>query len=129
MFQQLSQNRDNIQSSKSPIVIQPQHHNHQNPIERQSPLIQQTSSPSPSIQHHISHPEHNSSSNSQSSVVQSLSPAPSSILQPQQISSASIIGPLDGSSGGLGMKIAFEKQPNSRIAQLSQEDIPARRSR
>lgn len=131
LFQQLSQNRDSVQSSKSPIVIQPQHLNHQNPIERQSPLIQQTSSPSPSTTHHISHPEHNSSSNSQSSisVVQSLSPAPQ-ILQPQTISSASIIGPLDGSSGGgLGMKIAFEKQPNSRIAQLSQEDLPARRSR
>lgn len=119
LFQQLSQSRDSV-SRTSPIVQLPQLHNHQNPIERQSPLIQQTSSPSPSIGHHISHPDH-SSSNSQSSVVQSISPAP------QQIQSASIVGQLDGGGGG-GLKIAFEKQPNSRIAQLSQEDLPARRS-
>lgn len=127
LFQQLSQNRD-IVSRTSPIVTLPQIHNHQNPIERQSPLIQQTSSPSPSTTHHMSHPDH-SSSNSQSSisVVQSISPAPQ--IQPQTISSASIIGPLDGGGGGGGLKIAFEKQPNSRIAQLTQEDLPARRSR
>lgn len=119
LFQQLSQNRT------SPVVTLPQLHNHQNPIERQSPLIQQTSSPSPS--HPISHPDH-SSSNSQSSlsVLQSVSPAPQVVTQ--AMSSGSIIGTLDGGGGG-GLKIAFEKQPNSRIAQLSQEDLPARRSR
>lgn len=102
----LHQNASTNRSSPATVNnAQPPNHT----TERRSPLVIANSTLSPQIQ--------SNAINAQNlGVFQTSSPVPSS--------SSSGTGQDDG------LKISFEKQPNSRVAQLQEESIPAgRRSR
>lgn len=122
----------------SPIVNFQQQNHHNNPVGRKSPLVQGAAM-SPSIQQQQQSHAHDapsipsavvgsggSSMHSSSSVLQNINQSASSANSLQGLQTPSTANITTSESGML--KITYEKQPNSRVAQL-QEDTPARRSR